>query len=258
MCAPTESVLPSVGDLERAGQSLRAGREQLRSALKIPDSAGARHERLLVWPHWSPDERAKIVSRLVDAERAEARKVLDSWPREQPNRELGAAKTSGNKLTTSAMRDIRRAIAILRLIDGPESAALKTECDRLGANPTAVAIAELARKVRLATRKKLADAYVAADAGRQALIGWSVDPDDVPAYPQAGSAGPPNPELGERLNSERAFHAWLAAQRYTADWSVLSASGSPRSALPRMWLPRDRSRIRRGVPVISIVHLRSR
>ena len=63
----------------------------------------------------------------------------------------------------------------------------KAELDRLGASPAAASVAELAQKVRLALRRRLAEMYVAADPTRQAAVGWLVDPDDVPAFTQPGS-----------------------------------------------------------------------
>ena len=225
---PTSPALPNVGELGRAVQSLRAGREQLRAALRVPDAASARlYENLLRWPHWSPSECAQLLTRLNEADRATARKVLDAWPKEQPNHETAGVPPAGARVTASAIGDIRRAIAVLRLVDGPDAGDLKAELDRLGPNPAPATVGELARKTRSAMRKKLAALYVEADPARQALIGWAVDPEDVPAFVQQGSAGPPNPEPSERRNAERAFHEWLATQRYTADWSTLSAIETP-------------------------------
>jgi len=42
---PASPALPNVGELGRAAQSLRAGREQLRAALRVPDAATARQLR---------------------------------------------------------------------------------------------------------------------------------------------------------------------------------------------------------------------
>ena len=69
--------------------------------------------------------------------------------------------------------------------------------------------------------------YGSADPARQALLGWVVDPDDVPAYPESGSAGPPNPELPERRNAEKSFHDWLAKERYTAEAAFYSTIDLP-------------------------------
>jgi hypothetical protein len=54
-----------------------------------------------------------------------------------------------------------------------------------------------------------------------------VDPDDVPAYEQSGSAGPPNPEAPERRGAEKAFHDWLAKERYGADAAAFDAMNNP-------------------------------
>jgi hypothetical protein len=114
------------------------------------------------------------------------------------------------------------------VIEGPDAADLKAAFDRLGPQPGADTVEDLARKARQARRKRLAEMYVAVDPARQALIGWAVDPDDVPAFNRPGSAGPPsNPEPNERLNAERAFHEWLASQRYTADWAALNEIENP-------------------------------
>jgi hypothetical protein len=225
---PATPALPDVAELGRAAQSLRAGREQLRAALRVPDGAAARqYEGLLGWPHWSLSERALLLTRLNEADRTATRRVLDRWPKEQPNHETAAIPPAGQRVMAGTISDIRRSIALLRLIDWPEAVDLKAELDRLGANPAPANVAELARKTRSSLRKRLPEMYVAADTDRQALIGWAVDPDDVPAFLQQGSAGPPNPELSERKNAERAYHIWLAAQRYTADWSTLSAIETP-------------------------------
>ncbi len=221
--APSEPRLPDVAELGTAGQNLRAGREQLRAALRVPDTASVRQfESLLRWPHWSPTDRTKLLARLAETERAATRKVLDGWPKEPPNRDVVPPSKDASRVGSNAVRDLRRAVALLLLVEAPDAADLKVQVDRLGTNPAAVA--ELAPKVRLAARRRLAEAYVAADPALQALIGWAVDPDDVPAFPQPGSAGPPNPEPAERLNAERVFHEWLVARRYTADATLFGAS----------------------------------
>ena len=70
--------------------------------------------------------------------------------------------------------------------------------------------------------------YVAADPTRQAAVGWLVDPDDVPAFTQPGSAGPPNPEAPERRSGEKAFHDWLANEPVPgADAAIFDAMTNP-------------------------------
>jgi hypothetical protein len=214
-----------VAVLGRAGQSLRAGREQLRAALRVPDDAGVRQlEVLLRWPHWVHADRIRLLARLAEAERAAARKVLDGWPKEPPNRDPVPPPKDAPRAAANAARDLRRLVTLLRVAEGPDADDLKAQFDRLGANPAPAAVAALARKARDSGRRRLAEQYVAADAARQVAIGWLVDPDDVPAFPQPGSAGPPNPEPAGRRAAEKEFHEWLAARRYGADAALFAAS----------------------------------
>jgi hypothetical protein len=216
--------LPDVGELGRAAQSLRANREQLRSTLTVPDAGSIRkYETLLRWPNWSQSERVKLLAKLSETERAVTRKVLDTWPKEPPNREQPTLARSSQRVAGNSVRDLRRELAILRLVDGPDVVELNAQLDRLGPDATQPVV-DLARKVRTAMRRRLADAYVAADPARQALIGWAVDPDDVPAYSQVGSPGPPNPELTYQRSVEKDFHNWLAATRYSGDAKLYEVS----------------------------------
>jgi hypothetical protein len=211
--APAGS-LPNPAELERTARSVLAGRESLRRALGMGDSASIRqYENLLCWPHWSKAERDQLLERLAKADRGAAERVLAGWPKEPPNRETpvpdrGAASTRGG---------LARSIALLRLVEAPDAGELKAELDRLGPSPTAGAMADLAARVRHASRRKLAEAYASADPARQAFTGWAVDLEDAPAFAQPGSAGPPNPEYPERRAAEKAFHDWLAKERYGAE-----------------------------------------
>jgi hypothetical protein len=123
---------------------------------------------------------------------------------------------------SSSLGRLRRSIALLRLADVAGSADLKTELDRLGTAPAPGAVADLASRVRHTARRKLAEAYASADPARQAFMGWMVDPEDVPAYPQPGSSGPPNAEFLDRRGAEKAFHDWLAKDRYGAEAAFLN------------------------------------
>ena len=190
----------------------------------LADSGSVRqYENLLRWPHWSRAERDLLLARLAQADRTAAQKVIDGWPKEPPNRDTPTAPLG----TASALGGLRRSIALLRLADAPEAAELKVELDRLGANAAPAAVADLGLRVRHSARRKLAEAYASADPALQALMGWAVDLEDVPAYPQAGSGGPPNPELSDRRNAEKSFHDWLAKERYSAEAAFLGAIDTP-------------------------------
>jgi hypothetical protein len=169
----------------------------------------------------------RLLTGLFAEDAAAVRKVYQDWPKGPPNRDPGQLQKEPSRVGVNSLRDLRCWITLLRIVEGPDAAELKTALDRLGANPTPVAVAELAKKVRLATRRRLAEVYSAADPARQALVGWAVDPDDVPAYPQSGRTGSPNPEHADRRGAEKAFHEWLAAHRYTADATLLGASDPP-------------------------------
>jgi len=223
---PTAPGLPNGAELERATQSVHAGRQGLLRALLLPESGSVRqYELLLHWPDWSQADRARILMRLNEAEQAAARKVVDSWPKEPPNRDTPVPPPSGERLSARTHGDLSRSVAILRLVDGPDASDLKAELERLGPTPASPRIAELARKVRQATRRKLAEQYGSADPAQQALVGWAVDPDDVPAYPQPGSATA-NPEAAERRGAEKMFHDWLARERYSVDAKTFDAFNS--------------------------------
>ncbi|HEV3383192.1 MAG TPA: hypothetical protein VG097_00175 [Gemmata sp.] len=212
----SESRLPDVGELGRAAQSLRANREQLRSNLTVPDSGSMRQfESLLRWPHWSQGDRMKLLAKLSDSERTVTRSMLDNWPKEPPNRELPALAKSSGRVVANSMRDLSREQTILRLVDSPEAARIALQLDQLTGQ---------AQKIRVAMRQQLAETYRGADPERRAFMGWAVDPDDVPAFPQAGTPGSPNPELVYQRILEKEFHDWLAANRYAADAKLFGAS----------------------------------
>jgi hypothetical protein len=222
--APPKGTLPNAAALERLIQSVMAGRQSLRRALVPGDSASARqYENLLRWPHWSRTEREQLLARLVKVDRAAAQRVLDGWPKEPPNRDTPTPVRSA----AVSLGALRRAIALLRLVDAGGVGDLKAELDRLGANAAPAALADLAARTRLAARRKLAEEYANADPARQAFMGWFVDPEDASAFPQPGRAGPPNPELPERRKAEKAFHDWLAKERYSAEAAFLSAIDLP-------------------------------
>ena len=211
---PTSPSIPDVGELGRTAQSLRANREQLRSALTVPETGSLRHyETLLRWPHWSQAERMKLLAKLGEAERLATRKVLDTWPKEPANREVAALGKCSPRVAANTLRDLNRELAILRLVGLSDAVP-----------PQFTLETGLAQKVREALRRRLKELYVSADPRRQALIGWAVDPDDVPAFPQAGTPGPPNPELIDQRSAEKEFHDWLAANRYSADAKLFGAS----------------------------------
>jgi hypothetical protein len=222
--APAAGSLPNPVELERMTQSVLAGRQNLRRSLSQAEPASVRQcENLLRWPHWSWPERERLLSRLVEADRAAARKVLDGWPKEPPNRDTPPPE----RAAASSLGGLRRSIALLRLADVSGAADLKAELDRLGTAPAAGAVADLAARVRHTARRKLAEAYASADPARQAFMGWLVDPEDTPAYPHSGSSGPPNAELPDRLSAEKAFHDWLAKDRYGAEAAFLSSLELP-------------------------------
>jgi len=222
--APPRAALPNGAGLERLAQSVLAGRQSLRRALVASDAAGARqYENLLHWPHWPRADREQLLARLVQADRAAAQRVLDGWPKEPPNRDTPVPE----RRTTANPGSLRRATALLRLVEAAGAGDLKAELDRLGANPAPAALVELGVRVRSAARRKLAEEYAIADPTRQALVGWLVDPEDAAAFPQPGSAGPPNPELPDRRGAEKAFHDWLAKERYSAEAAFLSAIDLP-------------------------------
>jgi hypothetical protein len=165
----------------------------------------------------------KLLAQLSETERTDTRKVLDGWPKEPPNRESAAIGKSSSQAAANTMRVLHRELAILRMVDGPDAVELATQLDRLG--PDAIQpVTELARKIRTAMRRQLADVYRSANPERQALMGWAVDPDDVPAFPQAGTPGSPNPELVYQRGVEKDFHDWLATNRYAGDAKLFGAS----------------------------------
>jgi hypothetical protein len=213
----TDSRLPDVGELGRATQSLRANREQLRSNLKVPDSGSVRHyESLLRWPNWTQSDRSRLLAKLNEADRLASRAVLDNWPKEQPNRDLPALARSSPRVAEQTMRDLSRELTVLRAVDSADAAKIALQPDLLTGQ---------AQKVRSAMRQQLAEQYRSADQTKQAFMGWAVDTDDVPAYSQAGTPGPPNPELVYHRSVEKEFHDWLAANRYAADAKVYGESG---------------------------------
>jgi hypothetical protein len=157
----------------------------------------------------------KLLAKLGETERMTARTVLDNWPKEPPNRELPALGKSSQRVAANAIRDLSREQAILRLVDSPDAMRVALQQDQVTVQ---------AQKVRSAMRQQLAELYRSADPARQAFMGWAVDPDDVPAFPQAGTPGSPNPELVYQRNLEKEFHDWLATSRYSADAKLFGAS----------------------------------
>ncbi len=213
---PSETRLPDVSELGRAAQSLRANREQLRTTLTVPDSGRIRqYETLLRWPNWSQDERLRLVAKLGETERLAARAVLDNWPKESPNRELPGLAKSSQRVAANTLRDLSREQTILRMVEAPETM-------RVDIQPNNLTV--LSQKTRTALRQQLADLYRSSDTARQAFMGWAVDPDDVPAFPQPGTTGSPNPELTYHRSLEKEFHDWMASNRYAADAKLYGAS----------------------------------
>ncbi len=221
LAPPNEPRLPDSGDLSRAAQSLRANREQLRTLLRVPDAGGVRQlEVLLRWPGWSQVERTKLLARLADAEREAVRQVLGKWPKEPPSRETVAPKRD-NPSRAKDREMLLRWVDLLRIADATGVRDLEAQVRPVGNGGE---IAENARRVKRAVRSEFSTEYAAADSIRQAAIGWAVDPDDVPAFPQPGKPGPPNPELPDQRTAETEFHEWLARTRYAADASILASN----------------------------------
>lgn len=213
------------GELDRTADSLGANRRQLLSLLRVPESGTVRQlESLLRWPGWSLDERTRLLAKLTEADRTAARKVLDGWLKEPPGREAAAPPKGAARGPADAVKVLGRWVTLLKLADAASAATLAAELAALGDDPPAPATAALARKVRLAVRRELAEAYTKADEARQAETGWAVDTDDVSAFSQPGTPGPPNPELPARRAAEAEFHRWLARARYAEDAKVLGAS----------------------------------
>ena len=90
------------------------------------------------------------------------------------------------------------------------------------------------------------------DAASRGLAGWSIRTTCRPST-QSGSAGPPNPEAPERRGAEKAFHDWLAKERYGADAAIFDAMNNPtnRGNAARQQLPRHRPGLRRCVPLTT-------
>jgi hypothetical protein len=218
-----EARLPDSVALGLARQSLRANRLQLLGLLRVPDSGSVRQlETLLRWPAWSQPERAKLLAALASAEQSVVRKVLERWPKEPPAREATAPETKG-KTRALARETTLRWLAVLRMAEakGIDDLDARVRGER-GSEPGEVS--RNAALVRLGVRRQLPAEYAAADSVRQAAIGWAVDTDDVPAFPQQRITGPPNPELPEQRAAEAEFHEYLARTRYAADAAILGSS----------------------------------
>jgi hypothetical protein len=215
--------LPDSVTLGLARQSLRANRLQLLGLLRVPESGSVRQlETLLRWPAWSQPERAKLLSTLASAEQSAVRKVLERWPKEPPAREATAPESKGRARELTRETTLRW-LAMLRMADakGIEDLDARVRGER-GSEPGEVL--KNASLVRQAVRRQFPAEYGAADSVRQAAIGWAVDTDDVPAFPQQRITGQPNPELPEQRAAEAEFHEWLARTRYAADAAMLGTS----------------------------------
>ncbi|HVJ82299.1 MAG TPA: hypothetical protein VNC50_14620, partial [Planctomycetia bacterium] len=139
LTAPPAPALPNAGALERLTQSVRADRQGLLRSLQLADSASVRqYENLLRWPHWSRSDRDRVLVRLDQADRAAAQRVLDSWPKEPPNRDTPTPPRGAER--AGVLGGLRRSIALLRLVDAPGAGDLKAELDRLGATPAPAAV----------------------------------------------------------------------------------------------------------------------
>jgi hypothetical protein len=223
LTVPAQPRLPDSGVLGLARQSLRANRLQLMGLLRVPDSGSVRQlESLLRWRAWSQPERAKLLSTLASTDQAAARKVLEHWPKEPPAREATAPESKG-RTRAIARETTLRWLAVLRMADakGIDDLDARVRGER-GSEPTEVA--RNASLVREAVRRQFPSEYATTDPVRQAAIGWAVDTDDAPAFPQQKPTGPPNPELPDQRAAEAEFHEWLARTRYAADAAILSAS----------------------------------
>ena len=119
---PAAPALPNGAELERAAQSALAGRQFLKRSLAMPDSGTVpQWEMLLRWPHWSQTERAQLLNRLAEAERAAARNVLDTWPKEPPNRDTPVPPADARRVER-VVAELRRAVTLLVLVDGSDAA----------------------------------------------------------------------------------------------------------------------------------------
>lgn len=208
-------------DLREHAQRLRAYRFNiLPKYSRIREGATQRElELALRWPEWTAEERASLVARLEKASGDAWKRVLDQWPVQSSGQELPIPVRTSAQVAADTLRELRRLSAVLLLVDGPEAREIEHKLKGLGPTPNPTAVEALAMQVRAAWRKKLPAAYRTADPGRQARIGWAVDPEDEPAAPQPGvSAGDrPNPESPARRRAEREFHQWLARDRYRRD-----------------------------------------
>jgi hypothetical protein len=232
---PRGGVPPKPAELDAAAGNLSDARTRLLERLQIPDAAGLRQlEVLSRWPGWSYTDRKRLLAKLAEADRAAARKVLDGWLRQPPDRAAAAVGPPGPPPAAAARRVLERKLAVLKLADGKTAGALAAELAGLGADPEPAALAGFARKVRLAGRRELAETYAAADPAAQALMGWAVDPDDAPAFP-SGAPGPTNPEPVVRRAAETEFYRWLDRTRYAKDAAALDENPAPAARDAAAW-----------------------
>lgn len=228
---PAEPRLPALDDLTRATQIVRANRERLRGFVRVPEGANPRQlEAALLWPRWSQAERTALLARLEATSREACGKVLTAWPLAPSGQEPAAPPRGSPKVAADSVRDLRRVIDLLRLVDGPDAADLTTKSGPLAASPNPKDVAELAGRARAAWRTGLPDQYRTGDPVRQAAIGWAVDPDDIPATPRPGLAVPPNPELPEVRAAELAYHRWLGESRYRGEAAAIRGRDSKYAA----------------------------
>jgi hypothetical protein len=207
---PPEPRLPPLDELGRVAQAVRANRERLRGLIRVPEGAGPRQlEAALRWPWWTLPERTALLARLDATSREATGRVLSAWPLQPSGQEPAAPPRWSARVAADSARDVRRMVDLVRLADGPDAADLVAKAEALGATPAAPDVAVLVRRARAAWRTGLPDQYRAANPTNQALVGWAVDPDDVPAAPRPGIGYLPNPELADERAAERAVHVWL-------------------------------------------------
>jgi hypothetical protein len=130
-------------------------------------------------------------------------------------------------VVADTVRDLRRVVDLIRVVDSPDAADLAAKAGALGATPNPPAVAELWPRVRASWRGGLTNLYHKGDPTRQALIGWAVDPDDVPAYPRRELTVPPNPEAPRTRAAEKAFSDWQADARYGGEAAALRGVDTP-------------------------------
>jgi hypothetical protein len=213
--APPEP-LPDATTLARTTQAVLSYREALRRRLQVPEGAGPRViEQALAWPWWTHAERLDLVARLDQAHRATADRALARWPPKSSGQDPLAPAKCSPRVARDSARDCRRMEDLLLIASGPDVPPGK---DRLPEAPPAD-FAQAARRARVGLRQSLSGLYQSeqATAEYQARVGWLVDPEDVPAFPQRRITAPPNPELLVRREVEGAALRGFGGRRYRAD-----------------------------------------